>query len=109
MSLPIQPSLLDWTPPTVVAGPRASEQAVQLARVAEGIERTVFLWCALNIGRSFRLAEFTNEVQDAHEGYCAPDSPARLLRLLRQRGLVQVVLVSRSGSLYRIDGVAEGT
>lgn len=67
----------------------------------------MFHWCALNIGRSFRLAEFTSEVQAAHDGYCAPDSPARLLRLLRQRGLVQVVLVSRSGSLYRVDEVAQ--
>lgn len=100
-----QLGLLDWSPPTAVAGPRASEQAVQLARVADGIERTVFTWCALNEGRSFRLGEFTAEVVAAHQGYCAPDSPARLLRLLRQRGLVQVVLVSRSGSSYLVEGV----
>jgi hypothetical protein len=101
-----QISLLDWSPPTAVAGPRATEQTIQLARVAEGIERTVYQWCALNQGRSFRLQEFTSEVQAAHDGYCAPDSPARLLRLLRGRGLVQVILVSRPGSLYRVVGVA---
>lgn len=100
-----QLGLLEWSPPTAVAGPGASPQAVQLARVAAGIERTVYQWCALNQGRAFRLGEFTAEVVAAHDGYCAPDSPARLLRLLRQRGLVQVVLVSRSGSAYRVEGV----
>ena len=99
-------SLFDWKPPTAVAGPGASPQTVELARVAEGIERTVYTWCACNVGRAFRLGEFTTEVALAHDGYCAPDSPARLLRLLRQRGLVQVALVSRSSSLYRVDGVA---
>lgn len=98
-------SLFDWKPPTAVAGPGASPQGVELARVAEGIERTVYTWCACNVGRAFRLGEFTAEVIAAHQGYAAPDSPARLLRLLRQRGLVQVVLVSRSGSAYRVEGV----
>lgn len=94
--------------PTVDPSPQASEQVEQLARVADGIERTVFTWCSHNIGRSFHLAEFTTAVQAAHNGYVAPDSPARLLRLLRQRGLVKVALLSRSSSLYRVDGVAEG-
>lgn len=101
-----QSSLFDWSPPTAVAGPGASPQSVQLARVAEGIERTVYTWCALNEGRSFHLREFSKEIEAAHGEYIAPDSPARILRLLRGRGLVQVVLVSRGGSLYRVDGVA---
>lgn len=101
-----QLGLLTWSPPTVVAAPEASEQTLQLCRVADGIERTVYAWCGLNVGRSFHLRDFTDEVTEAHDGYVAPDSPARILRLLRQRGLVQVVLVSRSGSLYRCDSVA---
>lgn len=106
MSAEHQMELLKWSPPTIVAGPAASEQASELARVGAGIERTVYDWCARNAGREFVLAAFTAEIQDAHDGYVAPDSPARLLRELRRRGLVRVQLVSRSGSLYRCDGVS---
>lgn len=102
-----QQSLLSWSPPTAVAGPRSSEQAHQLGRVADGIEAEVYRFCAESVGREFHLRDLTQAVEAAHDGYVAPDSPARLLRLLRQRGLVQVAPVSRSSSLYRVDGVAQ--
>lgn len=107
MSAALQLGLLSWSPPTAVAGPDAPEQAQQLARVASGIEAEVYRFCAESVGREFHLRDLTDAVTAAHDGYVAPDSPARLLRLLRQRGLVQVALVSRSSSLYRIDGVAQ--
>lgn len=69
----------------------------------------MYRFCAESVGREFHLRELTAAVERVHDGYVAPDSPARLLRLLRQRGLVQVALVSRSSSLYRIDGVAEAS
>ena len=102
-------SLLGWSPPSCAVGPAPSPQSVQLARVANGIEAEVYRFCAESVGREFHLRELTDAVTAAHDGYVAPDSPARLLRLLRQRGLVQVALVSRSSSLYRIDGVAEAS
>jgi hypothetical protein len=99
VTLPYQPSLLDYRPP--VAAPTASEQGRNLARVGKGLAPAILAWCAANVGRVFRLSEMTAEVG----GDRAPDSVRRILRELRAQGHVSVTLLSRAGSLYRLDDV----
>jgi hypothetical protein len=52
--------------------------------------------------RMFRMQELTEFVSDGVDGYVAPDSPGRILRLLKQQGKLNYRLMSRSDSLYSV-------
>lgn len=104
-------SLFDWTPrPTqpTTSSPRAraqrtTTQADHLARVSSRIGAVVLAFCAERVGREFVAQDLRDHV--AHHELAAPASPDRILRLLRQGGLVDYVVVDRRKSLYRIDAV----
>jgi hypothetical protein len=84
------------------------EQAANLARVEASIAGHVLEFCRGLLGKSralsqdatFHMDELTSWV--ARKGCAAPDSAGRILRLLRQKGLVNYEVVSRSKSLYRV-------
>lgn len=97
-----QMSLLGWTPPRPAAA--APEQPRQLARVTGRIGETVLAFCRAHVGHQFHASELSTYVM-AHCGG-APASADRVLRQLRREGYVQVELVDRAGSLYRVVGVA---
>ena len=67
------------------------------ARVRSRIGSLIREFCRLN--PTFHMEDLTLYVQARIK--VAPDSPGRILRLLRQQGL-KVELVSRRGSLYRV-------
>jgi hypothetical protein len=94
-----QLGLLEWSPPRVA--PHASEQSVELARVEGRIAELVLAFCAGRTGQDFHLAELTAYV--AERAQVAPDSPRRILGQLRRAGQVQVEVVNRSASLYRVE------
>lgn len=48
------------------------------------------------------MQDLTEFVSSRVNGFVAPDSPGRILRLLRQSGRINYVVISRSKSLYRI-------
>lgn len=54
-----------------------------------------------NPGIEFRMSDLTQFVTSRFGGYVAPDSPGRIMRLLKQDGEINYTLISRSGSLYR--------
>lgn len=81
-----QPSLLD--------------QVVNLKRVRGRIGGIVYAFCCARIGQQFHLRELEEYVSERRDG--APDSPSRILRDLRQSGLIDYEVVSRSQSLYRV-------
>lgn len=85
-------------------GQLALEQAKQIKRVTTRIGRIVVDFCRQHTGREFHAADLVAYVEDHSDG--APASPDRILRDLRQRGVVSYHVVSRSKSLYRIDSVA---
>ena len=66
-------------------------------RVRSRIEALIRAFCREN--DTFHMDQLTFYVQARMK--VAPDSPGRILRLLRQNGL-PVELVSRRGSLYRM-------
>lgn len=96
-----QLGLLEWTPPRAV--PQASEQARHLARVEGRIAALVIEFCAGRVGEEFHLSDLTGFVSSRAQ--VAPDSPRRILGQLRRAGVVDVELLDRGGSLYRVQGV----
>lgn len=81
-----------------------SEQQRNLERVTERIGRAVKGFCeALKTkdSKQFHAEDLRNFVR-AHCGHTAPGSADRILRHLRQEGLVHYKVVSRKGSLYEL-------
>ena len=99
MTAPAQQSLLTWTPPQ--PSPRASEQERELARVERrGVALAVLNFCRLHTGETFSGADLAAYVLARCGG--SPSSADRVLRALRAEGVIDVELVSRSASLYRV-------
>lgn len=94
-----QASLLDYVPPA-----RHTTQERELARVSGRIAESVLAFCRARVGQEFVGAQLLAHVE-ADVGHVAPDSPGRVLRALAKAGQVTCVLVSRSGSRYRVEGV----
>lgn len=100
-------SLFDWRPPAPT--PKASTQVKELARVESRIGLFILQWCRAHLDageRRFHLAELVEDVECQLGG--APDSASRILRQLRQQGHIAYRVISRSASLYELDGVREG-
>lgn len=97
---------LDWQPIVARAVKAADEQAKHLERVADRIAALVLDWCAINLkaGTTFHMADLVEFVCLGPEA-CSPDSPSRILRMLRRKGRLDYVVVSRSQSLYRVTAV----
>ena len=77
----------------------ALEQRTQLQRVSGRIAQHVASFVNARIGQTFFISELTEYVRQ--QAGCAPASPDRILRDLRQRKLVAYEIVSRSRSEYR--------
>ena len=93
-----QLNLTDWRPP--VAAPEATEQQLHLVRVESRLARAILAWCRDHAGQDFHLAWITEAVTGHVQ--CAPDSVRRILAQLRRAGHVQVELLDRRRSLYRL-------
>lgn len=76
-----------------------------LERVVDNIGIVILRFCAEREGIEFHAAELREHVV-ARLPSTAPDSPSRVLREMRLKGLVDYVLVSRAQSLYRIVAVS---
>ena len=96
-----QQSLLAWSPP--VAAPKADEQTQNLARVEGRLAEAILCWCSIHEHQEFRMSTLTEDVTRSIPA--APDSVRRTLAQLRKQGCVEVELVSRSQSLYRLGQV----
>ena len=73
-----------------------------LERVRSRIEMSIMeFWGSLEIGTEFHVAEL-NEYINADGITCAPDSPGRIMRLLKHQGDINYTVVSRKESLYRV-------
>ena len=98
MTAPAQQSLLTWTPPQ--PSPRASEQGRQIARVSGKIAESVIAFCRTREGETFFGSELALYVMARCGG--SPESALRVMRDMRDEGVIDVELVSRSASLYRV-------
>ena len=76
-----------------------SEQIENLTRVSDAIAQHVISF--LSNHTEFYVEDLRQYVFDNVKGYVAPASPDRILRALRQKGVVDYVVVSRSKSFYR--------
>jgi hypothetical protein len=87
----------------------ASEQAAQLERVRSKIEEAVMGFCEMlrvRGGTNFIMSELTAHVMNRVPS-TAPDSPSRILRLMRAEGKLSYEVVNRSQSLYRLTRTAD--
>ena len=80
------------------------EQRRQLTRVTCAIGRSVLDFARSRVGQDFHAGDLRAYVTMA-SGVTAPGSADRVMRDLRQRGLIGYTLISRSKSLYRVDSV----
>lgn len=99
-------SLPLFAPQRPVASPRASVQTTELVRVESRIGAVILAWCERHVGREFHLSQMTAAVMA--ETLCAPDSPRRILLQLRESGHVDVELLERGRSFYRVRSVNQG-
>lgn len=86
------------------AAPAASPQAKNLARVTGRIGSSVLRFCRARVGKTFHAADLAGFVSADCGG--APGSGDRVMRQLRLQGVVDVELVDRAASLYRVVGVS---
>lgn len=77
-------------------------QQLELARVDSHIHSLVLNYCRAHVGRHFYMKDLARFVYESTKGMTAPDSAGRILRDLRQRGVVRYDVVNRSKSLYRV-------
>ncbi len=78
-----------------------TEQADNLDRVSTRIQNAIVQFCDLFCGRTFHADQLMAFVTE-RVGTVAPGSADRVLRSMRQRGLVSYEVVNRASSLYRI-------
>lgn len=70
-----------------------------LERVSSAIARHVIAF--VNSHGEWHVESLRQYVFDNVNGYVAPASPDRILRALRQKGVIDYSVISRSQSLYR--------
>lgn len=91
-----------------IAWNRANEP--ELARVNSRIAKSVLEFCRgtlldpTSASGQFRMEQLTEWVR--WDAGIAPDSPGRILRDLRQKGLIDYEVVNRRASLYRLTRIA---
>lgn len=78
-----------------------TEQAENIQRVNSQIAGHVTAFMKGHIDKDFHCDELRKYVYDRVGGYIAPGSPDRILRLLRQQGVVDYAVINRRKSLYR--------
>lgn len=81
------------------------DNAAHLAAVRQRIAPAIFGFCWANRGCEFHADDLRQHVAQATGG-AAPASADRVLRDLRQRGVINYEVVSRKDSRYRIVSVA---
>ena len=81
-----------------------NEQQENLERVSSRIGRAIIEFCQEH--RRFHADELRKHVV-RETGIAAPASADRILRDLRQRGVVRYTVLNRRESLYEVQGVQE--
>jgi len=77
-----------------------TEQEKQIKRVRGRIHRAILAFFdRLEVGEQFTMVALTREVASKVPSL-APDSPGRIMRLLRREGKINYKVVSRAQSLY---------
>lgn len=76
------------------------DEPEERARVYSRIAPLILTFARINAGRAFHAEDLRQYVLFFDPGV-APDSPGRILRLLRQEGKLDYVVIDRRGSLYQ--------
>lgn len=111
-------SLLEWRPTirtksdgtAYVTMPLSAVDADNLGRVSDRIAGLVYEFCRSRFAaprvelRQFHMEDLTTYV--SADVQVAPDSPGRILRMLRKTGRVGYRVVNRRESLYELTAVA---
>ena len=96
--------LFTWAETRPQPSPKASEQGRELARCEGRLAEAILAWVEYRTTSgelTFHAADLCQHITQHHGG--SPESAMRILRALRAAGQVQVTLVSRSASQYRIE------
>jgi hypothetical protein len=101
-----QPSLFSFDSTGAAVAPQAPEQTRELARVTGRIAESVLLFLRRRQGQTFRAADLAAFVMADCGG--APASADRVMRQLRAQGYIDVQVVDRAGSLYRVAAAGQG-
>lgn len=79
-----------------------NDQTREIWRVNKRLQALIeeFLYSVKGIGKNFHMTELTKFVSSREP--CAPDSPGRILRNMRKKGLCAYEVIDRADSLYRV-------
>lgn len=85
-----------------------NENAPYLAAVSERIADSIVAFCKTKLegGGQFHADQLRKFVDSDVDGGCAPASADRVLRDLRQRGMLGYKVLNRRQSLYVVDFVS---
>ncbi len=78
-----------------------NEQSENLSRVTGRLASSIVEFFGPRLGQRFHVEELLAYVR-SQVGEVAPDSPGRVMRLLRREKRINYVVVSRSESLYEV-------
>jgi len=81
-----------------------SQQQLELERVSARIAAVLIQFCRTRQGKMFHADDLRQYVM-RNVGCIAPGSADRILRHLRQRGVIDYRVISRSDSLYLVERV----
>jgi hypothetical protein len=83
------------------------EQSINLERVSSRVAAAIIAFCEANLQRAERRfhAEDLRRFVARETGIAAPASADRILRDLRQRGMIEYRVLSRHASLYEVVAV----
>lgn len=84
-----------------MGGETAKVQSANLHRVRENLFEPVTEFCKTRLGREFRMRDLVSYCEQ-HVPGTAPDSPSRILRLLRGARKLNYTVVNRRRSEYLV-------
>lgn len=83
-----------------------SDAPEERRRVYKKIAPLIMEYATTRVGRMFHAEDLYRSILDQNPDV-APDSPGRILRLLRRKGYLNYVIVDRGDSLYQFLEVAD--
>lgn len=84
-----------------------NEQRENIERVSTQIAGYVTKFIDAHLDKEFRVEELHKYVASELDGYVAPGSPDRIMRLLKQQGRVDYIVLNRRRSLYKAIPITE--
>lgn len=79
---------------------RINDSVIDRERVGSKLARLIKEFCC--VGREFHMNDLNTYIIGKSDEYVAPDSPGRIMRMMKQQGVLNYRVISRSESKYEV-------